>query len=363
MFLSVYFFIFLILALFSMLSISKEGVKYTKFYMLFSFVILVFFAGLRAGSPDQATYALFFNESRSLFDLVEHGSNYGALGMQWGFLFLLSIIKTLTSNQTVMFLLLAFINVGMIFYACKKISPYPMLSILLYYSWFYYANLGALRHAMLSGMVMLTIVFVVNSKKFKSLLSYLYTIAVHKVGIFVLSVYFVKKLKLREYSYSGILFVSILIAFSGGVAYLMIEWLYLFLPGSWQDKIDAHIALGRFSGKENVLRGTTIKQLAILTVSILYFHSLHKRYSEKFNIIFGTYFFSTVYLLLFLDFKIIGDRVSNFLSITEIILIPMLLSIVTTRERFFVFSLIVGVMLFQVYRLYGNQFYLYEIIL
>ena len=65
----------------------------------------------------------------------------------------------------------------------------------------------------------------------------------------------------------------------------------------------------------------------------------------------------------FLDFKLIGDRVSNLLGVVEIILIPMLLSIVTSRERFYVLLLIIIVMFLQITLLYGDQFYYYKSIL
>jgi len=360
---SVYFPVFVMTALFSIVSISKEGKKYTSLYLFFSFIAFLLMAGLRESSPDQMSYALVFEQTRSLFDLVEYGFNYEALGFQWGFLSLLSVIKSITNNETVMFFMLAFINIWLVVYSCKEISPYPMLSVFIYYSWFYYSNLGALRHAMLSGMVMLTLVFVVNNKTLKALFFYLYSIAVHKTGVFVLSIYLVSKLKLQAKGYYVLLFFMISVALFGGAAYFMIELLYPFLPESWREKIYLHVALGRFSGQEDLIRGTVFKQLSILLVCLVYFSPLKKRFSRKFSIIFGTYFFSTAWLLLFLDFKIIGDRVSSLLSISEVLLIPMLLSIVSLQERIYVLALIIGVMFFQVTRLYGEQFYLYKSIL
>jgi hypothetical protein len=364
--LSIYFPVFLLLSLFSIITIDREGSRYINVYLAFSFIILVLFAGLRHLSPDQITYSRVFEHAYSLFELLENGSNFDdseLLNFNWGFLTFISFIKVFTSNVTLMFLTIAFINIWMVIYSCKKLSPYPMLSVLSYYSWFYYFNLGALRHATLAAVMMLLLVVVINNKAIKSFFLYLYALTLHKVGVFILSIYLVKKLKLKSKSYSFFLIVGLAIGFFGGIAYLAIELLYQFLPGSWQEKIYINIALERFSGKEDLFRGQVFKQLAILVACLFYFSALTKRYSDKFNILFGTYFVSTICLFLFIDFKLIGDRVSNLLAVVEIILIPMLLSIVTSRERFYVLLLIIIVMFLQITLLYGDQFYYYKSIL
>ncbi len=364
--LSIYFPVFLLLSLFSIVTIDREGSRYINLYLAFSLILLVLLAALRDLSPDQITYAIVFEHTNSLLEWFKNGSNFNhskLIQYNPGFLTFLSIIKVFTSNATLMFLTIAFSNVWMVIYSCKKLSPYPVLSVLIYYSWFYYSNLGALRHAVLVAVLMLLLVVVINNKAIKSFLLYLYAMTIHKVGAFVLSIYLLKKLKFKSKSYSFFLIVAFAIGFFGGISYLAIDLLYQFLPGSWQEKIDAHVAWGLFSGKEDLFRGQVIKQMAILVACLFYFSPLTKRYSDKFNILFGTYLVSTVSLFLFVDFKLIGDRVSNLLGVVEIILIPMLLSIVISRDRFYALLLIIIVMFLQITLLYGEQFYYYKSIL
>ena len=65
----------------------------------------------------------------------------------------------------------------------------------------------------------ITIVFVVNSKSLRSALLYLYTIAFHKVGIFVLSIYFVNKTRPQVFIYTIALFLVLIISLlTGGIA-------------------------------------------------------------------------------------------------------------------------------------------------
>jgi hypothetical protein len=367
---SPYFPIFIIIAIFSAVTANARGRKYTNILLFISFVILALLAGLREFSPDQKTYALTFKETRSIFDLMIYGINYEDLEMEWGFLFLLSIIKTLTSNVTVMFILLSSINVGIVVYACKKLSPYPILSVLIYYSWFFYSNLGALRHAFISSLLLLTVVFVVNNKFLKSWFLYIASASFHKVGLFVIIVFLVKKIKPKLGKYLFILSFSFVAAVFGGLFYASFDLLYYYFPESWQNKMNLYIEFSSngafdtdFAGKESIIKGTTIKQLFIVLTSMVYYPILRGKFNDKFNIVFGVYLSSIILLLLFIDFKVASDRVSSYLAISEIILIPMLLTIVSLRERALILFVIFGVLFVQISMLYGNQLYLYKLVL
>ena len=379
---SPYFPIFIIIAIFSLVTASVRGGKYTNIFLFISFVILTLLAGLRDFSPDQITYTVIFKETRSIFDLIAYGINYDDIiiynrnneaievEVEWGFLFLLSIIKTLTSNETVMFLLLASINVGIVVYACKKLSPYPVLSVLIYYSWFFYSNLGALRHSLITSLLLLAIVFMANNKLFKTWILFIASASIHKVGLFVVIVHLIKKIKPKLGRHLFILSLSFVIAVFGGLFYALFDLLYNYLPESWKHKMYLYTYFSsngtfatNFAGKESIIKGTTIKQLFIVLTSMAYYPILRDKFNDKFNIVFGVYLSSIVLLFLFIDFKLVSDRVSTYLAVSEIILIPMLLSIVSLRERGLILFVTLVVLFMQIYMLYGNQLYVYKLVL
>ena len=210
---SIYFPIFMIITIMAFLNLVNSSKQLINLNSIFCVIILGLLAGLRVESPDQVSYAKIFTEAPSLVNLYHdiNKGNYDSTEYQWGFLFLFSTIKVLTNNETVMFLLLAFINVGLVAFSSVKLSPYPLLSIFIYYSWFYYSNLGALRHATLHSFLLITIVFIVYSKTLKSILLLLYTISLHKVGLFALSVYLVNKTRPQIFSYTIALFLVLII--------------------------------------------------------------------------------------------------------------------------------------------------------
>lgn len=373
--------------MFSLITIDKIGKRYTNLFLLISFVILVFIAGLREGTPDQLSYVYIFENTQSLISYLVNGPQeqffrYGielidvkppdgyGYGLEFGFILLVSVIKSLTANVTIFFIILAVIIIGPVVYASKRLSPYPLLSVLIYFSWFYYFNLGALRHALISSLLLLTIVFVVNNKFFITWTMYLISAFLHKVGLFIGIIYLVEKLKLKPRTYFAILMISFGIGIFGGLFILSFGLLSNYLPETWNEKLYLYQALSKsggfdtnFSGSESIVKGSTIKQLIIIFVSSLYFSALRLKFGRTFDIIFGVYISSLIIMLVFIDFKIVSDRVSIYLSISEIILIPMVLSIVVNRDRKFILFLIFSLMFVQLSMLYGNQLPLYKMVL
>ena len=365
---SVYFLVFIILVTFSLITIDKRGKKLTNICLLFSFLILTLLAGLRQASPDQKTYALMFKNAPSLLDYISPGSNYDSSNVEVGFIFLLSVIKAVTSNETVMFFSLASIVLGIVVYASKRLSPYPLLSVLIYFSWFYYSNLGALRHALISSLLLLIIVFLVKNKSVKAFLISIISFFIHKIGVFLPILYLILKFDIKPILYFVLLTSSIIVAIYGGLFLWIFDLLRDFLPTNWHDKLDSYIYFTenggfdtKFGGKEDLIKGSSIKQLSIIIVALLYFKVLNFKFNKSFNIILGLYISSIILMFLFVDFKIVTDRVSHYLAITEILLLPMILSIVESRQRIVILLAIFCFMLFQIYLQYPNQLYLYKL--
>jgi hypothetical protein len=367
---SVYFIVYVILIILSLITIDQRGKKYTNISLFISFVILVLLAGLREASPDQKTYALAFQNSQPVYSMLLHGVKEQSSHIETGFMVLLSVIKMVTVDETLMFIILASIIVGPVVYASKRLSPYPVLSILIYFCWFYYSNLGALRHALVSSLLLLSVVFVVNNKFFKTWALYIIPVLIQKVGLFIGILYLIKRLKPKARTYFAILIISLSIAIFGGIFVLIFELFSDYLPVNWSEKFYLYMALSEsrafdtnFGGSESILKGSAIKPLFVVLISLLYFSALRLKFRNKFDIIFGLYISSIFIMFIFIDFKIVSDRVSNYLAISEIILLPMILSIVAMRDRIFILFAVFSFMMIQLSLLYGNQLYLYKTVL
>ena len=358
---SIYYIIFFILSFIALLSLTIQGKKYTFVLLVVVSVLLVLFAGLREGSPDQGSFRDFFYEVASLGEVLTGEHNYDENYIEWGYKFLLSVIKFFTDNDIIMFVVIASLSVGMVAYSCRRISPYPLISILCYYSWLYYSNLGALRHALASSLILLMIVFLAMKKTKLSVPIFLFATSVHRVTAAAFVIWFVNIIIRWHFLVALLLIVAIGISYQGGIGFKVASILFPYTGDLVQGKLQGY-ALDEKWGVSNVfVRGIVIKQLLISLLCLFYFRTLKKNFSA-FPIAFGAYFVSLLMLLLFRDFTIINNRVSNVFIICEIILIPMIFSLFPGREKIFAYFVLVLVMLYQVSRLVGDQFYPYKFV-
>jgi len=361
-FFSIYFIIFLWLATLSLLSITVEAKKYTPFLLFISFLILVLLAGLRAHSPDQPSYNRIFMYSLSIFEIIEYGNNFDDFPwIQKGFLALYSLIKTFTNSVVVMSFVIATLTIGTVTYSVNRLSPYPVVSMLVYFSWFYYFNLGSLRHSIISAFLLLLAVFIFNSKYIKSFILILISGGMHSVA-YTSIVLFFGRFKIKKYLYIFTLIISIVIAISGGIVYLGLSKFAYLLPELTQIKIRRYIGFGIFSISNPIISGLTVKSVFLIGITIFNMDILYKKF-DAFPIILFGYAVSVFTFFLFIDFKIIADRTSHFYSIFEIILIPMLLSIIRKEDRLFAFFILGCFLSYQLTLLYGEELYLYKSVL
>ena len=360
--LAIYYVGFVLLSIAALVSISQEGKRYCAVLLVFVSIALILFAGLRGGSPDQQTYAIYFNAVAPLEDVLIGKHNYDEVYGEWGFLFLSSIIKFFSSNEIIMFIIVAFISVSGVAYSCKCISPYPLISILCYYSWFYYSNMGALRHALSSSLILLLIVAIAKYKNRLAIPILFSAVSIHSVSISAISLWFTRMLLRWRIPLVLLIIIVCFICYRGGIGIELSTKLLPYSNDYLHKKYDFYLQSDLWGVKEAFARGVVIKQLLITSVFICYFEKFKKRFPE-FPVVFGAYLISTIILLLFIDFKILSNRVSNLLAISEIILIPMLFSLIPKREKIAVFFILVPILFFQFNKLVGVQFYPYKFVL
>lgn len=359
---SIYYIIFFLLSVIALLSLTIQVKKYNSLLLVVVSVFLALFAGLRESSPDQGGYQYFFHTVASLADVITGNHNYDENYVEWGYKFLLSVIKFFTDNDIIMFVVIACLSVGGIAYSCRRISPYPLVSVLCYYSWMYYSNLGAIRHALAASLILLMIVALAMNKKIFSVPIYLSAVFVHQVSASAAMLWFVKIITKWRFVIIFLLLGAIVIALKGGIALTSVSLFFQFFDANLQHKLLFYIQDPRFGAEDTFARGVVLKQLLICLFCLFYIRTLNKKFSA-FPIVFGAYICSLLILLLFLDIRIINNRISNTFAISEIILIPMILSLFSGRKKVFAFSVLAFFLLFQVYLLVGNQFYPYQFVL
>jgi hypothetical protein len=360
--LSIYYIGFVLFSIFAVLSITREGKKYNHFSLIFVSSIMILFAGLRDGSPDQKDYRNIFYNVASLDEVIIGNDNYHEIHGEWGYLFLNSLIKFFFNNDVILFLLLALLTIGIVAYSCRRLSPYPLVSMLCYYSWFYYSNLGGLRQALATSLFLLMILMFSKNQKILATSVYLVSGFVHKVGLSAILIGLAHIVVKWRILLVLTLLTSIVISVTGVINKSNLDLILPFISDELGKRLLFYADSELWGKAEGVLRGSVLKQSGIILISYIYRDTLKNKF-PVFPTLFYTYVIGFMIIILFQDFKIIADRLSNVFTIAEIILIPMLLSLISGKEKIIAFCMLIQVLLFQVYKLMGDQLYPYKFVL
>ena len=359
---TIYHFGFLLISFLGLFTIFKEGKKYNYVLLVLVTGVMILFAGLRENSPDQISYSNIFQKSASITEIIFGNFNYENLYGEWGFLFLCSLIKTFTSNDIIFFVIFASLVVFFIAKSCRILSPYPLISILCYYSWFYSSNFGSLRHALSSALILFFISALAYGQKKIAAASLISTMFIHTASIPSFILYFYKILiRWRVLMVSFFIF-SFFIALSGGVAKDTINLLIPYVNDYYRGKFEYYLQSNMWGIQEGLGRGVVIKQTLIIVFGFIYLDILKNKF-HSFSILYVAYILSTLILLLFVDLKIVSNRLSNLLSVSEIILIPMLLSLVPDKQKVLIYIPLFLALLYQMNLQIGIQYYPYEFVL
>jgi hypothetical protein len=326
MFLKIYI-LFLLLTVLAIADFSN----FKKTPISISFFLLSFYAGFRYFVPDYGNYQADFlnvpniaNMSLELLNQI-HG--------EYGYLFFSSIVKSLGGEFVIVACIIATVSVYLNLKVITKLSYFPMLSIIYYYSHlFINKELILMRAGLASSIVLFGIFLLIKNKSYKQLFVSIFIAACfHLAAIISLLLPIVLMLKISNKKLLIILFVFYMLAiFHVYPTNLIINTLSYFslLPDSFA------IYLG-YESYQYELGAFNIKALLqIFTIAILFwFSGLLQKQVKGFDVLFTAYILSTIILLMFGDFAILGARLATMLANVEFILIPSLILIFKVHER------------------------------
>lgn len=363
------------LALFIMVSFLQYDPHFRKYLNLMFCTllsVLIIFCAVRNGSPDQVTYEMYFRKIPPL-DSFSLGSLTFEMPDPWsqsttvdlGFGILISIIKYLGLGTVEFFGLIALFNLGVTWWFCKRFSPEPALSFILYFSWFFYPTIGAIRHSVSISCLMLLVGFILDRKFFRSIATVGVGISFHKISAAMAPLYiFLRIPRADRLIFSAIPFAVLIAIASGGVFEPAVTLFGEFLPEVITSKHVEYRGLSENEGsvwgmRNSVLSGMLIKQLFIIG-ALFYGYTVLKERFDGFVVLLAHYSLAPICYCLFLDLKIASDRLASFFSIFEIVLLPMVIYLF--KERWPLRAALLLLALIQLYSLYGVQLRPYKTI-
>ncbi len=339
---STYTLVFVIILIFSFFEfINERWIRNIVFYLLvFSLILL---GGFRYGiSSDYFHY-------KEVFQKIDKATDWSEFLMEYGFLSIFYIFNKLGLNFEFFVFFFCSISISIKAFVIKKISPYPIISLLLYFTFFFLLDdMGAIRRGFACSLVLLAYYFIFSKKYLFSFILILLAASIHLSVLIVIPFLFFINIKFNSKQFLMLLAISILIGLS-------FEKLFNNLVAI-DSQLLAVQKIVSYS-EEQYFSETNVYEIGLL-LRILFILILFK-YANKlavvpfFNQMFNLYIISVFVLVVFSKLTVFSSVVIYF-KIFEIILVPILINSMALQKRMFLVLFFVSYAFFSLYRLTTN---------
>lgn len=325
---SIYIIIFCLLIVFSYLEIRTNLSQNTKkiFYFILYFV-LVFMVGLRwETGTDWNPYLKNFMDTTS-YEIVLINILFG---FEIGYGFFVLLVRLLTDNYTVFLVLHAMVYYFLIFKANRQLSPFPFLSLLLFYA-STMGILGSNRQLIALAICMCSLNFVISKKPFKFFLLVFSAFFFHTSALFFMMYYFFNR-DFKKYLILGAVGFAIIIGKSD-LPNLLFSTVGNLLGGAAVTKADVY---GNITD-DNVSLIGLLRRLVFFTLFFVNYKVITAKF-PVYRLLFNGFTFGLViYFLFSSSVPILAGRGGFYFNVMECFLLSsQLLLLKSKKERGFV---------------------------
>lgn len=308
-------FLFMINVLLSTLNYQKYKlfVQVVNFYFA---IFLVVFSGLRlpGSSFDDHIYISYFNDFNISLDIL--------------YMYLNRIVGYFSDDVALLFLFISFISVSFFYLSGSIFDPrYLALMLFLYCCHIYlYRDMIQIRAAVAYNVLLLSMVYGFGSQIKKSIFFWFVSIGFHKTTMIWLFSYFYYKIKFKT-NYLVLLAFLLWITTPLKLGSSIIGFLLAYIPDGLSVIVDTYLNESSvFVYQLSMLNPTTTK-VFVYFIIFSYFRNDANKIYEKYDLLYYSYFISLCFLCFFSDFAVFASRFSSLFSMSELIIIPVLISI------------------------------------
>ena len=318
----IYYFIFIIFSSAHKSSLStRNNESYFSLFILLSFVLIVYTPIFSQNhSRDYSNYLSFFESTNNINFSVE-----------FIYKLLKSLVYKISSNFYFFLLPIAVITFSIIFYVCWKDSEYPLLSIFLYLSYFYFTDGATTIRAGLSSAFFLFAVYnLKNNNKKSAFMACIMATLTHYTGVFSFIIFFCNKETFNVKLWIFIILLGIFISFFNFVSISNVVSI-MPLPSNVKDKIEIYLALSNIDNakKANIFSLGNLIQLVLVFFYIHKFNINNTHYILNLKLMILGYFF----LCIFSNFDTVPFRLNQYFCVSEILLWPSLINMFKRIEN------------------------------
>ena len=321
--------------------LKKCRLKYATLVLFLLCTILALFAGFRDFKwPDTHVYVHVFNYE--LTPIGDSSVNNDSLPYSEPFfIYIARVIKTFTTSGRIYILLISIFTISLLDKALKMYCVCPIIGLCVYLSRFYISrNLMQIRAALALAIILFAIKYVQDRNFRRFILVVLIATLIHYSAIIAVPLYWLNK---RIIGNKGLFWLII-------ICFIIIIFLST-LTSSIIVQINAMIGLNNtyVGGYDNYSNGLGLTnpmiyyQIGILYLwSIMPYQQLNIKY---YHIIRNAYIYSTVVLILFSPFLVLGARLSTVFATLEIFIIPSLIKYQNSVESKYIYYMGFGILL------------------
>lgn len=298
--------------------------RYKAVLILLCFSFLVFHDGFRweTGS-DWKVYLEFFQGLT-----VNYGIDKSPFEI--GYTLFMYLIRLLTDDYTVYLIFHALVFYSCFFYCIIKISNYPFISILVFYS-IILPYLGMNRQFLAMGLYAVGLVFLLQNKRLPFVGMIALGFLFHRTAILGLIALLCNK-KLKSIHIIVLLLIALVISYSGIINKIALGLVGLNSLGDNSqigEKLDAYTTEAAYTSLSIVSTLISLFKKILWISLVLAFKNKIDNKDSKFYILFNLYLAGTFLYLIFNGslFQVLVSRALLYFNITEMFIIPYVLTI------------------------------------
>jgi len=317
-----YYLIFLFLLFFHFFFNKKSSNKQVGYFLC---LLLIIIAAFRPPGIDRD----YYNYKNMFEDL----SILGGSSIEYSYQVITKTIKIFTNNFIYVLLFYALFGIGLKYIAIRELSEYWILSLLVYFGYFYICyDMTQIREGLAMAIFLLSIPDIKERRINPFLLKFIIAFFIHYSAIIMFPIFFVIRPKYKSFlPYLFILFLSIIsLVFANNKLLLIIK---LFPISGIQKKLEFYINLQKkdIFNTINIFTIARILRISIIMILIFYVKAI-EQYNQYVRTLLQIYIISlSVFFFLVGLPPVFSYRLSEFLGIVEIIIFPLLAYIIKPK--------------------------------
>jgi len=350
MFVVFIFFIFYMVAVY----FETKGGKSRDAMLAFACIILALLAGFRGLEwSDTGVYVWSFQlHTPSLFDFSFSDIPYGY--SERGFYFLQVLVRTITDNYTIFFLVVSFVTFYFLHKDFKQYSIFPLVGLCTYIARFILGrNFIQIRAGLAYAILLLSIKYIYEKDWKRYFLIVFIAWLFHRSCILAIPLYFICNwIKVKKWHVCVALVFSFLVGIFGQ------EFMHTLVEDNASD-LNIGLRYTDAGGETKQLEGLGLRNPMIYfqCFILLSYTFLEKRIAplnKNYYILRNAYLYSTIILICLCTYKVLSARSSSMYATLEFSIIPSLIYMFNKKNRIFA-MFATGIVLTYIFYLYYTR--------